>query len=344
MKKLSFIKGMLPVDGLDFAQVRASSQERVLEQFTPRDVVIPMQQHMGTPADPCVSIHDYVSIGQMIGRPTSLVSAPVHASISGTVTDVSSIILPSGIKSTAIFIHSDLKRTLAPTVQKRPSPETLTSKELQKLLLYSGVVGMGGEGYPASAKCQRTIRAGAHTMLVNGLQSEPYLNSDIHILRETTERVIKGAVALSGICKTNKIVFCLQDNCPQEMIVLQEAVTRIQKLLPDRELSVTIFKSRFPQGYEKLLIKAYYGVELQKQQTSEEAVGAVIFNVTTCASFWDMVDRNLPSTSRVISISGDSMIGHNVHVPIGTKVSEILERIPGISARCCYKRPRYTNH
>lgn len=329
MKKLSFKKGLLPIDGLDFSRGRALSQERVLEQFTPKEVVIPMHQSIGTPAVPIVHVGSLVSIGQIIGRPTSPVSAPVHASISGTVTAIESIRLPSGIECAAVRIHNDLKRRMDETVQKRSSPENLSPKDLHRLLLFSGIVGMGGEGYPTAAKCLRAQKAGADTLYVNGLQSEPYLTCDIHLMREHAGRVIQGAIALGSVCRVQKIVFCLQDKWKHEIAAMEVAIERFRPAYPDREISLLVFKTRFPQGYDKLLIKAIYQVELTQQQNPEETVGAVIFNVSTCAAFWEKVEKNLPCTSRIVTISGDTTAQRNVLVPIGTSVSELLDRIPG---------------
>lgn len=329
MKKLSFIKGLLPIDGLDFSKGRALSQERVLEQFTPKEVVIPMHQSIGTPAVPIVHVGSLVSIGQMIGKPTSPVSAPVHASISGTVTAIEPVRLPNGIRCEAIRIQNDLKRRMDESVQKRSSPENLSPKDLHRLLLFSGIVGMGGEGYPTAAKCLRAQRAGADTLYVNGLQSEPYLTCDIHLMREHADRVMQGAIALGSICRVQKIVFCLQDKWTQEVAAMEVAIDRFRPAYPDREISLLVFKTRFPQGYDKLLIKAIYDVELTQLQNPEETVGAVIFNVSTCAAFWEKVEKNLPCTSRVVTISGDKTAQRNVLVPIGTSVSELLDRIPG---------------
>jgi len=332
MKKLSFKKGTLPIDGMDFSKGRALSQERVLEHFTPKKVVIPMCQSIGTPAAPIVRVGCVVSIGQMIGKPTSHISAPVHASISGTVTSIETIRLPSGMDSVAVCIQNDLKRRLDDSVQKRTSPESLSPKDLRRLLLFSGIVGMGGEGYPAAAKCQRASKAGADTLYVNGLQSEPYLTCDIHLMREHADRVIQGAIALGSVCRVQKIVFCLQDKWTQEIDTMEGAIERFRPSYPDRELSLLVFKARFPQGYDKLLIKAIYQVELDEDQSPEETVKAVIFNVSTCAAFWEKIDKNLPCTSRVVTISGDSTAQRNVLVPVGTLVEELLDRIPGIGA------------
>jgi electron transport complex protein RnfC len=332
MRKFSFIKGILPNDGLDFSGGRDLSQERVLEQFTPKEVLIPLYQSMGTPAVPIVRVGSVVSIGQMIAKPTSPLSAPVHASISGTVTAVETIKLPSGIACDAIRITNDLKRRLDDSVQKRLSPENLLPKDLRRLLLFSGIVGMGGEGYPAAAKCRKAERAGVDTLYVNGLQSEPHLTCDIHLMREHAERVILGAVALGSVCRVQKVVFCIQDKWKQEIDIMSAALYRIRPSYPDRELSLCIFKSRFPQGYDKLMIKALYKTELTMEQSIEDTVHAVVFNVSTCAAFWEKVEKNLPCTSRVVTISVDTTALRNVLVPIGTLVSELLDRIPGTGA------------
>ena len=330
MKKLSFRKGFLPFDGLDFSKGRALSQERVLEQFTPKEVVIPMHQSIGTAAVPIVKVGALVSIGQMIGRPTSHISVPVHASISGTVTAIETIRLPNGIECQAVRIQNDLKRRIDDSVQKRQSPEKLSPKDLRRLLLFSGIVGMGGEGYPAAAKCLQASIAGVDTLYVNGLQSEPYLTCDIHLMREHADRVIQGAIALGSVCRVQRIVFCLQDKWTQEIDTMEGALERFRPSYPDRELSISVFKARFPQGYDKLLIKAIYHVELTQEQRPEETVGAVVFNVSTCAAFWEKVEKNLPCTSRVVTVSGDKTAQRNVLVPIGTSVAELLDRIPGI--------------
>ncbi len=332
MKKLAFKKGFLPIDGLDFSRGRALSQERVLEQFNPKEVLIPMHQNIGTPSVPIVRAGSPVSIGQMIARPTSHISTPLHASISGTVTAIESIRLPNGVKCDAVRIQNDLKRRLDESVQKRPFPEKLSPKDLRRLLLFSGIIGMGGDGFPAAAKCLRAVNAGVNTLYVNGLQSEPYLTCDIHLMREHADRVILGAVALGCICKVQKIVFCLQDTWRQEIDTMTGALERYRPNYPDRELSLLVFKARFPQGYERLLINAIYQVELTQEQHPEESVGAVVFNVSTCAAFWEKVEKNLPCTSRIITISGDAGAERNIQVPIGTLVSELLDRMPGMGS------------
>jgi len=332
MKKLSFRKGWLPLDGLAFSEDSSFPREPVLEVFMPRETVVPMLQHKGTPAIPTVQKGDHVTIGQIVGKPSSAMSAPVHAGISGTVTGVEMIVLPDGTACNAVFIRNNLKRELHPTIKKRSRPDTLSREDLWKLLDYSGTVGMGRDGVPTAFKCRNAEKTGVQTLLVNACQSEPYLSCDIHLLREQTERVIQGAFVLSGLCRVKRVIFCLLDKWDTELSVLQSNFEKHREQYPDRDLGIRLFRSRYPQGYDKLLIKALYNVEIPIDQSQEETVGAVIFNASTCAAVWDMVERNQPLTSRIISVSTDMTAGHNVLVPIGTLVSEIIERIPGAAS------------
>ncbi len=332
MKKLSFRKGWLPLDGLAFSGDKDFPKEPVLEIFTPRETVIPMLQHKGTPAVPSVQIGDHVTIGQIIGKPSSAMSAPVHAGISGTVKGIETLCLPDGNYCKAVLVRNDLKRILHPSIKKRMYPDRLSREDMWKLLDYSGVVGMGRDGSPTAAKCRSAEKIGVQTLIVNACQSEPYLTCDIHLLREQTERVIQGAFVLSGLCRVNRVVFCLLDKWETELAALQRNFQKHREQHPDRDLGIRVFRSRYPQGYDRLIIKALYDVELPFDQSYEEAVGAVIFNASTCAAVWDMIERNQPLTSRIISISTDMTGGHNILAPIGTRVSEILERIPGTAS------------
>ena len=330
MGKLSFRKGLLPIDGLDFAAGRTLVQERVLEIYSPREVLVPMLQHIGTPAVPCVAEGADVSIGQLIGRPSSRISLPVHATISGTVTAIETVTLSNGVRTEAVHIRSDNKRRYHASVARRANPERLSPKELSLLLLRSGIAGMGGEGYPAYAKCVRAVGNGVTRLYVNGLSSEPHLSCDLHLIHEQADRVILGALALGSCCQVREIFFCIQDSFKPEIAILRSALDRIRPMYPDRRLEMLVFRSRFPQGYERLLIRAATGVELEDSQLPENTVASVVYNVSTCAAFWDMVERNLPSVSRIITISDDKASVKNVLVPFGTLLSDLLERTPGV--------------
>lgn len=329
MKKLSFKKGIMPKDGLDFVHQRKFLREALLEVCAPKEVTIPMKQHIGTECDPVVSVGDEVAMGDLIGVPADMHGVPVHASISGTVTKVSTIRLPNKVSCKAVTIKNDLRRRVSNKIQPRKDISKLSLQELTKLLWTSGICGMGGEGEPTYTKCMRAQKRGVDTLLVNCTQSEPFLACDLHHIRVNAPKVLEGAMALSGICHVKRVIFCIEDTWGDEIEALNKTIEESKHRYLDRKISVRLFKTRFPQGCQQLLIKALYGVELPLGSEMEKEVKAVLFNASTCFAFSEMIEKNQPLTSRIVTISGDTITGHNVLVPIGTSVSEILERVPG---------------
>ena len=320
------------MDGLRFSEGRSLAQERVLENFTPKEVLVPMRQHVGLPAIPCVSIRERVDIGQMIGKPATRLGMPVHAGISGIVMSIEKIRMPDGHFCDAIRIQNDLKRRFHASVDKRRDPEKLSSQELRSLLLQSGISGMGGDGVSSASKCAQAIKAGADTLLVNGLQSEPHLTCDIYLMHEHPLHVLRGAAFMARACQIHRVIFCIQDAWKKEITAMRAAISDWSSDYPELTFSIQVFRSRFPQGYEKLLIKAMYGVELTTRQQTTEQVKAVVYNVSTCHAFAEMVDKNLPLTSRIITLSDDHTSIRNILLPLGTLMSELLERTPGIAS------------
>ena len=329
MKKLTFKTGFMPNDGLDFVHQRKFMREALLEVCSPREVTIPMKQHRGTPCEPVVSVGDEVAMGDLIGAPRDMNGVPVHASISGTVTKIDSIRLPNKVSCKAVTIKNDLRRRVSSKITPRKDYSSLPLSELKKLLWASGICGMGGEGIPTYTKCLRAEKLGVDTLLVNCTQSEPFLSCDLHHIRVNPGKVLQGAMALSGICRVKRVIFCIEDTWTDEIEALKQAIENARSRYMDRHIKVKLFKSRFPQGCQQLLIKALYGVELPLGKDPEEEVSAVVFNCSTCFAFSEMIEKNQPLTSRIVTISGDTITGHNVVVPIGTSVEEILERVPG---------------
>ncbi len=329
MKRLTFKSGFISRDGLDFVNQRKFMREALLEVCSPKEVTIPMKQHVGTPCEPVVSVGDSVAMGDPVGMPSDMGGVPVHASISGTVTRIDTIRLPNKVSCKAVTIKNDLHRRVSPRITPRKNYSSLSIEEMTKLLWASGICGMGGEGVPTYTKCMRARNAGVDTLLVNCTQSEPFLSCDLHHVRVNAAKVLQGAMALSGICHVKRVLFCIEDTWTDEIVALNQAVENAKGRYLDRKIEVRLFKPRFPQGCQQLLIKALYGVELELGRQPEEAVKAVLFNASTCFAFSEMIEKNQPLTSRIVTISGDTITGHNVLVPIGTSVAEILERVPG---------------
>ena len=304
-------------------------REALLEVCSPKEVTIPMKQHAGTPCEPVVSVGDSVAMGDVVGMPPDMGGVPVHASISGTVTKIDTIRLPNKVRCKAVTIKNDLRRRVSSRIRPRKDFSALSMEEMGKLLWTSGICGMGGEGIPTYTKCMNAKKQGVDTLLVNCTQSEPFLSCDLHHVRVNASKVLQGAMALSGICHVQKVIFCIEDTWTDEIIALHQAIDNAKNRYLDRKIEVRLFKPRFPQGCQQLLIKALYGVEIPLGKHPEELVKAVLFNASTCYAFSEMIEKNQPLTSRIVTISGDTITGHNILVPIGTSVAEILERVPG---------------
>ena len=329
MKKLTFKNGIMPNDGLDFVRQRKYMREALLEVCSPREVIIPMQQHVGSACSPTVSVGDSVAMGDVIGMPPDMSGVPVHASVSGEVTRIDTIRLPNKVSCKAVWIKNDLRRRVSSTIQPRKDYSKLSLDELRKLLWASGICGMGGEGVSTYTKCINAEKLGVDTLLVNATQSEPFVACDLHHIRVNASKVLQGAMALSGICHVKRIIFCIEDIWTDEITALSNVVEEYRNRYLDRRIEIQLLKTRFPQGCQQLIIKALYNVELPIGVGPEERVKAVLFNASTCYAFFEMIEKNQPLTSRIVTISGDTIAGHNVLVPIGTSVSELLERVPG---------------
>ena len=329
MKKYSFLRGLHPIDGLEFTDIHTSkAEERALEVFLPKEILLPMLQHRGVPAQVAVDIGDYVRIGQVVGKPADAFGTAVHSGISGFVRDIREIRLPDGRLSLAVLIESDGKRSFHPTIKKNDDTHSITPKDLLSLLYYSGIVGMGGDGEPTFIKCQRAIFAQADTLYINGMQSEPLMTCDCYQMREYSDKVIRGAVALASILRIQKIRFCISDKWIREITAMYSAVESSQEIFPDRDMEISLFRSRYPQGYERLLGQAVYGGKYETQENFENLYKAVVFNVSTCCAFADMIEKNQPCVSRIITLAVNETDRKNMLVPIGTPVSEILASVP----------------
>lgn len=331
MKKYSFVNGPLPADGLDFVGFHTSfSEEQSMEVFLPKEVIIPLLQHRGAPSECLVKKGDYVQIGQPVGRAAPPLGAQIHASISGEVTSIEQIFLPDGRPTKAVRIESDAKRRYAPFVNQESPERTYTPGEIFRLLFSCGIVGMGGEGYPAHYRYQYARKCKVKTLFISGLQCEPYMICDSHHLRENGKKVVKGALTLAEAIGAKKVVICIQDKWVREITSMYTVLEEREPKKNDRQVRIAIFRSRYPQGYEKLIAEAYFGVPADLKRSVEEQFQATVCNVSTCVAIADMIEKNLPCVSRVITLAGEMIGKKNILTPIGTKLSEILSPISGI--------------
>ena len=305
----------------------------VTPHIAAEEVIIPLRQHIGAPCKPIVKEGDTVLMGQKIGEQTSFISAPVHASVSGTVVAIRPYPHPGGGEEMSVFIQNDGLDTLSKDInawnlEMVPSKvkayiQALQPKEIVEKVKEAGITGMGGAAFPTHVKLTPPPETPIDTVLINGAECEPYLTSDHRQMLENTQKVIVGALMIAKAVSANKIIIAIENNKP-------DAVAAMQQICQDYEMTeVAVLKTKYPQGSEKQLIQA-----TTKRQVPSgglpAAVGVIVNNIDTCIAVANAVVRNMPLIERVVTISGDAVKKPaNMSVRIGVKFSELFEAAGG---------------
>ncbi len=286
----------------------------------PEMVVIPMQQSIGAPCLPLVKVGDKVKVGQKIGDSDKFVSAPIHASVSGTVKAITDIRLSNGSLSTAVTILSDGLMELSEEV-KPPVVENLS--DLIKAVRESGIVGLGGAGFPTHVKLNVPEGKKIDTLIINAAECEPYITVDYREALDNSWDVLSGIYTISEALKIENVVIAVEDNKPEAIKILRA----IQKQSDtDRRLTTVMkLKSKYPQGAEKMMVLSATGRKVPLGALPSD-VGCIVMNIATVAFISRYLKTGKPLVSRSLTIDGDCVKEpKNVRVPIGTKISEVLE-------------------
>lgn len=323
-KIFSFTKGVISNGVLDFSQRTPFVREVMLEKINPSRIILPMKMNYGVPCEPVVKKGDTVKVGQCVGMPAPhTFASPVHSGISGTVTDVAPVTLPNGISCMAVFIENDMKRTTIESIRPR-THMNMSAAETVAIIRAAGICGMGGEGIPTAAKISRAKRHNVSELLVNCLQSEPFATCDLTVICDHTDYVVRGACAVAATSGARKVRFLISHKRKAEQKMLQASIDSIKNEFDNIDLEICLFRDRYPQGYYRLVAKALYGKNLAEGAILEEECGAVMFNCSTLYAVWRALADNMPLTDRIVSVCTDSYCKHNVLVPIGTPLSEIV--------------------
>ena len=293
-----------------------------LPVVAPKQVVIPMLQHVGAPCTPLVSVGDHVLKGQKIGDGEGL-CVPVHASVSGTVVAIEPRPHVSGRMITAVVIDNDFQET---PIQIKRFEEPLDQLDMDKALnriRESGIVGMGGAAFPGNVKALGAM-GNIDTLIANACECEPYITADDFLLRTNPTQVLEGMMILRKGLNPKRTVLAVEDN-------KVEAIATVKKLLkqyPDIELAV--LPTRYPQGAEKQLVQALTKREIAPGQLPV-SVGCVVFNVSTYAAIYRSVRLGLPLIQRIVTVSGEAIAEpRNFAVRIGTPFHDLIELAGGL--------------
>lgn len=294
----------------------------------PAQVILPMQQHVGAPCTPLVKVGEYVYVGQKIADSDKPVSAPIHATVSGKVTKIAPVQLPGGQMVDAVVITSDGLMQMDPNL-KPPAAET--KEEILKAVRESGLVGLGGAGFPAHIKLNVPAGKTIDTVVVNGAECEPYITADTREALENSWDVLAGVHIVKELVGAKRVIIGIENNKPEAIKAL-ESIAYSEQYDPENNVRVLELKSRYPQGAEKVLVKACTGRSIPQGGLPADA-GCLVINLTSVAFLARYLKTGIPLITRRITVDGSAVSeAKNVVVPIGTPIKDVIAFCGGYKA------------
>lgn len=287
----------------------------------PDEVVLPMQQHIGAPCIPTVKKGDTVYAGQIIGDSDAYVCAPVHASVSGTVSGITKVMLTGGQMVDAVVIQSDGKMEFDPAIA--PLGEIKTQEDLLQAARAAGLVGLGGAGFPAHVKLKVPEGKEIDTLIVNAAECEPYVTSDHREALENGKNVLDGVYTIKEILNVKRVIIAVEDNKPDAIQKLREIADN-KEMDPKDEVRVLTLKTMYPQGAEKVLVKACTNRDVPEGGLPAD-VGCLVMNIASVSFLASYIRTGKPLTYKRVTIDGSAVTNpQNVIVPIGTKIADVM--------------------
>lgn len=311
--------------GVEVPPSKSLTDKVAIERCPAPDVVyIPLSQHIGAPAKPVVKPGDKVTIGQVIGEAGGFVSTNIHASVSGMVMKLENRYMPNGMISQCVVIKNDGQDTLCEDIKPR-SEEEITPDLIRQVLREKGIAGMGGATFPTAVKYAppKEGHCPIDTILLNGIECEPFVTADHRTLLEYADEIIQGLKYFMLASGAAKGVIGIEDNKPDAIELMQK------KVAGEANIEVCVCKEKYPQGSEKHLIYAATGRTVPDRGLPAD-VGVIVDNVGTAVAACRAVKNNIPLYERVVTISGDGVKKPgNYIVRLGTLYSDAVEKAAG---------------
>lgn len=317
MAKLTFVGGIHPYDGKDL------TKDKPIQDVIPKgELVYPLSQHIGAPAKAIVQKGDRVLVGQKIAESNGFVSAPVFASVSGTVKAIEPRRVVTGDSVMSIIIEDDGLYEEVGFYPVAPL-DKLTREEILDIVREAGVVGMGGAGFPTHVKLSPKEPEKIDYVIANCAECEPYLTSDYRRMLEEPEKVIGGLKVVLRLFENARGILAVEDNKP-------DCISLLKQLTKDEtRISVKALKTKYPQGAERQLIYATTGRQINSSMLPADA-GCVVDNVDTLVAIYRAVTEGRPLMERIVTVTGDAVNNpRNFRVRIGTSYSQLVEEAGG---------------
>ena len=303
---------------------QVSMTQPVSEIAIPPQLIIPVQQHIGAPAEPVVKVGDTVKKGQLIADMQGTVSAPIHAPSSGTISAIEdrSIPHPSGLSALCIVIDTDGKDEWIEERKGHSQFHLLDPEELRGLIRDAGIVGLGGAGFPSYLKLQPGQGKLVDTLILNGAECEPWISCDAMLMQTRPRDILDGLNIMRHAVHANKCVIGIEDNKPDAITALSQALSEDEK----QYIEIIAVPTLYPTGGEKQLIKVLTGKEIPSHKLPID-IGVICHNVGTAVAVADAVIRDIPLIARYVTVTGHAVSRpHNLHALFGTPMAFLLQQ------------------
>lgn len=311
------IQRTFPRGGGEIPHRKDATEKKPIQVLpVPKEVIIPLHQHIGAPCEVLVKQGDRVKMGQKIGEAKQFVCAPIHSSVSGEVIAVEERPLLSGKKVLSVVIRNDGQDDpdLASAHKDflKMSPDAI-----RQAVKEAGIVGMGGAGFPTHIKLNPPVPV--DTIIINGAECEPYLTCDHRLMVEKANEMVGGLLAIMRATGAAKGIIGIESNKPDAIETVEQAIKDYD------QLEVSVLQVRYPQGAEKQLIKAIMNKEVPSGCLPCET-GCVVNNVHTAIAIYEALTEGKSSYERVVTVTGGSIVDpRNLLVRIGTPIKDLVE-------------------
>lgn len=301
------------------------TREKPIQEYLPKgELIYPLSQHIGGQAIPVVEPGERVLEGQLIAEASGYVSAPIHASVSGTVKGIEPRLTVSGNEVLSIIIENDGLYEKAPIEAPGPWQEMEPGERIQRIQ-DAGIVGMGGAGFPTHVKLTVKNPKKIRRVIVNGCECEPYLTSDYRRMVENPEWLVEGLKIVLSFYERATGIFAIEDS-------KRDAVTALQLASGgEKRMEVKVLETKYPQGSERMLIYACTGKEIHSKVLPADE-GCIVLNVDTVCAIYQALTFGRPLTERIVTVTGKALKDpRNFSVRIGTSFAELLEEVGGFA-------------
>lgn len=307
---------LFSLPGVHVPHRKNTSDMAAVKEFMPKSVLIPTAMHIGKPASVCVKLNQEVKVGELIAAADGFVSSNIYSSVSGKVKKIDSVLLSNGSYVPGVLIESD---GLMTPYEGITPPEITDYKSFIDALSKSGIVGLGGAGFPTQVKLSVKDLSLIEEIIINGAECEPYITSDTRTMIDDADKIKEGIELLKKYLLAKKVTIGIENNKPQAIKKM------VETFKDDTAVNVKALPSLYPQGGEKVLIYNITGKVVPEGKLPID-VGVIVINCTTVAAIADFVKTGMPLVSKCVTVDGSAVKEpKNVIAPIGSSISELIE-------------------